>query len=129
MECAKPFQFRLRTLFIVIAAVAFLLSMWQVLGLWLDYIEGPISERGFKKIAIGMRLDKVEAILGPGEQIPAEHVTQIPGSPYAKRKGNLDLVIDGDQFFSWYNPEYGRRIEVGVRNGKVCDKFYWEPSL
>jgi hypothetical protein len=126
---ARPFQFRLRTLFIVITAIAVLLSVWKVLGLWMDYLEGPISERGFEKIEIGMRLEEVQAILGLGEHISAEHVTQAPGSPDAKRRGNLDLVIDGNEFYRWADATRNRRIEVGTRNGRVCDKFYWEPSL
>lgn len=129
LGCKRPFQFRLRTLLIIMTAFAVLLSMWSTLWLWVDYVEGPISERGFKKIEIGMDLDMVEAILGPGEQIPAGSVTQAPGSPDARRRGNLDLVVDGDQFFRWENAKYGRRIELGIRDGKVCDKFYWEPSL
>jgi hypothetical protein len=128
-ESARPFQFRLRTLFIVTAALAVLLSAWKTLDLWVDYVEGPISSRGFSRIKIGMSLDEVEAILGPGEQISLEHVTQIPGSPYAKRKGNLDLVVEGDEFFRWHNSKCGMEIQLGLRDGRVCDKWYWEPSL
>jgi hypothetical protein len=126
---ARPFQFRLRTLFIVIAAVAVLLSMWKVFGLWMDEWKGPISERGFAKIEIGMTLDEVEAILGPGKQISVADVTAVPGAPDAERKGDLYLRLDGDQFFRWKETETGTEILVGVRNGKVCDRDYWASSL
>jgi len=119
----KPFQFRLRTLFVGTAVLAALLTLCSLLIDWIS-VKGPVSYRGFKKIKIGMDLESVEAILGPGCPIPAEWVTRIPGSPFAKRKGNLDLVIDGEQFYLWENEEYDSRIELGFRDGKVCDVFY-----
>jgi hypothetical protein len=125
----SPLQFRLRTIFLLIAACAALLSTWTLLAQLLDHLEGPISRRTFKKITLGMSLDEVEAILGPGRQIPVGSVTRGRGSPSARETWNLDLVIDGDQFFEWRDDEHGKRIELGMRDGKVCDKFFWEPCL
>ena len=129
LTCQKPFQFRLRTLFYIVTGFAVLLSSCNVLDWWDGYCQGPISARGFNKVTIGMTLAEVEKILGPGQQIPVEYVVQAPGAPNAMRKGNLDLVIDGDVFFQWTHKKYTRLIQLGMRDGKVCDKFIYEPSL
>lgn len=112
------FQFRLRTLLLVVTGFAILLSAWTSLGLLLDYWEGPISERGLAKIKIGMTLAEAEAILGPGVQ--AERPLEEQGR---------GLVIHGDHFYRWSNFKCGQEIYLAFKNGKVCDKYYWEPSL
>ena len=115
---AHPFQFSLRTLLLVVTGFVLLLSAGKLVGLLLDYLEGPISERGLAKIKVGMILDEVEAILGPG--------TKAEQPPEEQGRGP---VIHGDHFYRWESCKSGQEIYLAFKNGKVYEKWYWEPSL
>ncbi len=82
---------------------------------------GSIKEFNFRfRIRNGMALHDVEAILGPGKEVHRKHL------PVEKDKGQ---VVQGDRFFYWeYEPE-GIEIYVGFTDDKVCDKWFWAPSL
>jgi hypothetical protein len=70
-----------------------------------------------------MTLSQVEAILGPGQRIEADRV------PQGTQEGNSVPVVHGNEYFEWEIKEVGIEIVVALSNGKVCDKWYWEPSL
>ena len=123
----KPFQFRLRTLLLVVTGFAVLLSLCSTVGVLLDYLDGPISESNFNKVKIGMSLREVESILGPGKQIQADQVMRISRSPDAQGNWNFHLVVDGDLFYEWDQGD--RAIELGTKHGKVCDKWYGASGL
>jgi hypothetical protein len=68
-----------------------------------------------------MALDDVEAILGsPGREVDGDGVpTTSDGKP----------VVSGDRFFRWERNHNHTKVIVGMRDDRVCDKWYWEPSL
>jgi hypothetical protein len=37
-------------------------------------------------------------------------------------------VVEGEQFYLW-NGDTNLEVWVGLRDGKVCDKWFWAPSL
>lgn len=83
----------------------------------------PASAARYDQIEIGMTLGQVEAVLGSGKEIPA---TQVP------LVGNrMEPAVKGTRFYRWINrgDELGAQIIVGFDNDRVCDKWYWEPSL
>lgn len=103
------------------------------LGFALDaYVNRPgrLCYRNYERIQVGMSLVEVEALLGgTGEEIRRE---TLPGSPdynepvLSKR---VKPVVTGDKFFRWYESPIGKKVIVGLKDDKVCDKWYWEPSL
>ena len=80
----------------------------------------PISKYNYEAVEIGMTLMQVEAILGPGQQIPAKNLPTTTG---------MTPVVHGEQYFEWQDKDADREIIVAFSRGKVCDKWYWEPSL
>ncbi len=70
-----------------------------------------------------MTFDDVETILGPGEEIPREQVSEV-----ARERKHLDgsssnKVVEGDRFFKWPNDdEPGLGYYVSFRNSKVLEK-------
>jgi hypothetical protein len=80
---------------------------------------GVISECNYGKIRLGMTVSEAEAILGSGRELEGEYVPRTHTGP----------VISGDRFFKWEDGTTARAVWVGIRSGRVCDKWYWEPSL
>jgi hypothetical protein len=66
-----------------------------------------------------MTVGDVESILGAGHERTEDFVPTIP--PFGP-------AIKGERFYEWQG-EAGSEIWVGVRDGRICDKWYYEPSL
>jgi hypothetical protein len=98
-----------------------LVILGVVISLFLSCPTGSVEEFNFRfRIRNGMTLNDVEAVLGPAKEIDRKHL------PVEKDKGQ---VVQGERFFHWeYEPE-GIEIYLGFRDGKVCDKWFWAPSL
>jgi hypothetical protein len=84
---------------------------------------GP-TQCNYGRVSTGMTLSDVEAILGPGDEIPPGAV---PVHARDKR-GNIEFVT-GDRFFQWPKGRGpfmagGRQIIIGMRNDRVCDKWW-----
>src|SRR5262245_8497153 len=73
------------------------------------------------RVKVGMTLAEVENILGPGERQESQ-----PGMP--DYKGGSIPVVQGDEFYVW-KADDDLAIWVGLREGKVHDKWFWAPSL
>jgi hypothetical protein len=84
---------------------------------------GKISECNYKKVEIGMTVKEAEAILGPSQEIGMELVPGTQDGP----------VVRGERLFMWAKgvptPMSSRAVWVGVRNERICSKWYWESSL
>jgi hypothetical protein len=72
------------------------------------------------RVKAGMTLAELEAILGPGQPEEAP-----PGRP--DWKGGTVPLLRGDEFYVWEHDWL--EIWVGLRGGKVCDKWFDAPSL
>jgi hypothetical protein len=72
------------------------------------------------RVKAGMTLGKLEAILGPSQPEEAP-----PGT--LDWKGGTVPFVRGDEFYVWERD--GLEIWVGLRGGRVCDKWFWAPSL
>jgi hypothetical protein len=66
-------------------------------------------------VHIGMTVKEAESVLGTPEEES--------WPPYEKDVGP---VVTGHQYFVWHGPV---DLHVGVRNGKICSKWVWVPSL
>ncbi len=96
-----------------------------------------------------MSVDDVQAILGPGTVVPASQVPGIvvavnPADDAAAREKAIRSgvspptvrsyptrirgVVEGDTVFRWENSSTGERILVAFRDGKVCDKHYYDQN-
>jgi hypothetical protein len=105
--------------------------------------------RNYKQVQIGMSVDEVQAILGPGtavnqSEVPGIVVAVNPGDEVAseeraRRSGRppptirdyptrIKPVVEGDYILQWVNSRTGERILVAFRDGKVCEKDYWDPN-
>jgi hypothetical protein len=62
-----------------------------------------------------MTVKEAESVLGTPEEES--------WPPYEKDVGP---VVTGHQYFVWHGPV---DLHVGVRNGKICSKWVWVPSL
>jgi hypothetical protein len=87
---------------------------------WHFLTDTPL-ERAYRRIADGMTLPEVEAIMGkPGRELKQEELPRSwPDIP----------VVRGDHFYEWTGPVNGQEVHVELRDGRVCDKSYWEYSL
>jgi hypothetical protein len=107
----------------VAAAVAVL-----TLAIWWDRT-GCFSYRNYERIETGMRLEEVENLLGcHGDEVSSTSVTRVPA--YAKLPESPTGwygVVWGDRFFLWKSGHC--KVFVGVTDGWVTSKWYWEPSL
>jgi hypothetical protein len=72
------------------------------------------------RVRVGMTLDEVEAVLGPGRKEEGP-----PGTP--DYKGGSVPLVRGEEFYVWERD--GLEIWVGLEDGKVCDKYFDFPSL
>ncbi len=122
-----------------------------VLGLvlfGLAYVYLSMDSRDFanyKEVRVGMSVEEVEAILGPGTLVKQEDLPTnvVPVNPQdeadslenARKSGATPPtgrgfptrnkpVVEGDNILQWENRETGERIIVAFRDGKVCEKYY-----
>ena len=103
----------------------------------------------FERIQVGMSQDDVQAILGFGAVIPQADVpgvvrTENPSDEdatraRARRSGGapptardyptrIKPVVAGDHIVRWANTGTGERILIAFKDGKVCEKHYWDPN-
>ena len=93
---------------------------------------GRFCCRNYERIRVGMPLAEVEALLGaPGQEIAPEDFPLSPDFSQPVPWKQPKPVVNGDRFFRWVAPENynGGAIIVGIKNGTVCDKWYWEERL
>jgi hypothetical protein len=99
-----------RTVIIASAFSAILLCIC----LWSGLFSAAWKRATFQyRVQVGMSLDEVEAILGPGQL-----EWGVDGNP---RIGGDE--VQGDVGYRWY--ANGFEFYVGFRDGKVCDKVAW----
>jgi hypothetical protein len=67
------------------------------------------------RVHTGMQRAEVESTLGPGTPL---------AEPPSTKEGSL---VEGDEFYTWERD--GMVLYVGFRGGRVCDKWFWAPSL
>jgi len=103
----------------------------------------------YRRIQVGMSVEEVQAILGPGTalnqtDVPTFVVAVNPkdaeaAKEKARRSGlpspttrdypiRHQYVVEGDSILQWIG-RTGERILVAFKGGEVCQKDYWEPSL
>ncbi len=104
--------------FIIISLIALLLISAGTL-FYVFHDGRRTIRKNYNKITIGMDLPQVEMILGPGTEITKGQVPRMGGSQTG--------VVLGTHFYRWTYK--GICMVLGFNNGKVCDKWYWEPSL
>jgi hypothetical protein len=86
----------------------------------------------YDRLQLGMTVPEVEAILGPGEEVPEDRMPGVPPHVRPMRDGRFAPLVEGERFFRWQEQHEGfppRTIWVGVRGGKVCDKMFHQFSL
>ena len=103
----------------------------------------------FRRVQVGMSVDEVQAILGPGTQVAQVEVPTnvIPvnlqdaiDSADRARKSNrspptfrdyptrLKPVVEGDYILRWVDSRTGERILVAFKEGMVCEKQFYDPN-
>ena len=123
------------------------------LGLFLGlaYVCFVTESRDFANytcIRVGMSIEEVQAILGPGttvkqEEVPGFVVAVNPqdavGSIGRARKvgpiatcrdypTRIKPVVEGDHILRWVNSETGERILVAFKDGRACEKDFYDPN-
>ena len=120
--------------------------------LGLAYVYLSMDSRDFanyKEVRVGMSVEEVEAILGPSTLVKQEDLpTDIaPVNPQdavdslerTRKSGATPPtardyptrhkpVVEGDYILQWKNSETGERILVAFKDGKVCEKHYFDPN-
>jgi hypothetical protein len=76
------------------------------------------------RIKEGMTLDEVEAILGPGTEVPSSPVVRCRGSD---GQVTFRCVVEGKRLFYWERD--GGAFHIGLEGGRVCSKSFWAPTL
>lgn len=139
---------RKRTL-ALLTLVTLALAGCLLVGVW-SFTDSPTT-KNYQRVRVGMSLDEVEAILGPGRPIPQ---SQVPGHvravnpdderaeiDEAKRAGrsppthrgnyptHVVPVVEGDTVLEWVTPGSGERILLGFRGGKVSGRYYFDPNF
>jgi hypothetical protein len=103
----------------------------------------------YKRVHVGMSVGEVQAILGPGAVVPQ---AEVPGVVRAVNQADEDAtrerarrsdgppstardyptrikpVVEGDHILRWVNGQTGERILIAFKDGKVCEKHYWDPN-
>jgi hypothetical protein len=84
---------------------------------------GTFAYCNYQRVQVGMTQTEVEALLGPGTEIRTARHHPVENVP----------VVEGERFFEW-PPERppisgDPYIIVTFREGRVCEKHYWEPSF
>lgn len=111
---AKSGGFITRILFGCISLVLLLTGIWFC-GCCPE--TGTVFEWKYRyRIKVGMTLHEVESILGPGTE--CSQPPQTADGP----------VIRGEKFYYWKHGN-GSDIWIGLREGKVYDKWFWAMPL
>lgn len=127
---------------------------WAIAGLGLvglvyAFISGESRfQQDYQRIQVGMSVDEVQAILGPGTPVKQREIptTVVPVNPEDARAADERArklgqsppttreyptrhkpLVEGDYILRWTN-SHGERILVGFRDGKVCEKDYYDPN-
>jgi hypothetical protein len=91
---------------------------------------GCFSHPNYERIRVGMGVGEVDRLLGgAGAVVRPEEVPTYPEA-YGLKPGapaGWYGVVWGDEFREWWEDE--RHIMVGLKDGRVVSKWYWEPSL
>jgi hypothetical protein len=103
----------------------------------------------YKRIHVGMSIDEVQAVLGPGtrvnqEQVPTTVVAVNPADAEASRErarraggppqtardypARHQPFVEGDYILRWEIRDTGAIIFVAFKDGKVCGKHYYDPN-
>lgn len=106
------------------ASVAVLAVLAEGILILVDCTSEKVTECNYGKLKIGMKVSEAEVILGPGQERAKEAVPERRWP-----NGMIVRAVSGDRFFNWYDRATAREVWVGVRNGKICDKWYWQPSF
>jgi hypothetical protein len=73
----------------------------------------------YEQVSAGMSLVRVEELFGrPGSAINREEVPQSPSG----------RVVKGDTYYTWTD-DNDHKIIIAFVNGRVQNKWYWEPDL
>jgi hypothetical protein len=101
------------------------------LSLVLSCQNGTVSYHNYIKIREGMTLGEVEAILGPGVEIPKSRLPETPDFTEPDPEKRSKPVVTGEQISRWSKGRIPGETEIiiGFKDGRVCDKWFWEPSL
>jgi len=105
------------------------------------------SEKNYQKITVGMSVEEVEVLLGPGtvvhqNEVPGIVVSLNPaddareresgssGSPSTARNypTRIKPLVEGDHILQWVDNKSGERILVAFKGGIVFEKNYWNPN-
>ncbi len=129
-----------------------LTAVLSLVLLGLGYVYLSMDSRDFTNynaVRVGMSVEEVEAILGPGTEVKQKYVPSIvvPVNPQdavdslerARKSGappptardyptRNKPVVEGDYILQWVNSETGERIIVAFKDGKVCEKYYYDPN-
>lgn len=110
--------------------------------------DSPYSNN-YGRVQVGMTVEEVEAILGPGSSVKQSEVPTVvvavnpadvqASEERAKRAGRWPQtardypvrhkpVVEGDLILKWVDDRTGERILVAFKDGKVCEKHYWDPN-
>src|SRR4051794_8889707 len=103
----------------LVAGVALAVVCLLFVGPLTEFKPDRVSWRNYERINQGMTLAEVEALVGG----PGQEIHSVPTYPGYKP------VVTGDRFFRWEGDVNSRRVIVGLRDGRVCDKWFREDSL
>jgi hypothetical protein len=84
---------------------------------------GKVTRCNYDKVKAGMTVREAETFLGLSQESSEEWV------PSERRPEGVARVVSGDKYFHWEDKTTARDVWVGVRNGKIINKWYWEPSF
>jgi hypothetical protein len=77
------------------------------------------------RIRVGMTLEDVESLLGPGEELP---VRLVPKSEKRTVDGHVTtMIVEGERFFRWYGEL--TTVYIGFKDNKVYEKKCFELSF
>lgn len=103
----------------------------------------------FKQIRIGMSVDEVQVLLGPGTPVAQGGVPSvvravnpddaIASESRARQEGRSPStvrdypvrhkpVVEGDAVLEWVNAKTRERILVAFKDEKVCETYYHDPN-
>jgi len=106
----------------ILAVVVALVGLAAV-GIYEWGFSGRPTDFSFSRITEGMTLERVEAILGPGDEISRERVPEW-GQKSKHADGSLsNKVVEGDRFFRWENSDgIGYGYYISFKDNKVVEK-------
>jgi hypothetical protein len=85
---------------------------------------GKVVRCNYEKVKVGMTVREAETFLGPRPEFLEE------GVPVERwPDGRIVPVVSGDSCLKWEDRTTGKDVWVGVKNGKIINKWYWEPSF